>query len=74
MSSLMRRFAFALTIGLVTPCLGAQEIPLSNWTVPPYRAQGGLSTMTDVTPGIGFVGVAPCRLVDTRQAGFPAGI
>jgi hypothetical protein len=29
--------------------------------------------MTDVTPGIGFVGVAPCRLVDTRQAGFPAG-
>jgi hypothetical protein len=32
-----------------------------------------LSTMTDVTPGVGFVGVAPCRLVDTRQAGFPAG-
>ena len=29
--------------------------------------------MTDVTPGTGFVGVAPCRLVDTRQAGFPAG-
>jgi hypothetical protein len=55
----------------------AEEVPLSNWTVPPYRgslsAQSGLTTMTDVTPGVGFVGVAPCRLVDTRQAGFPAG-
>src|SRR6266545_6012900 len=52
------------------------DIPLTNWTVPPYHsssARGGLSTMADVTPGIGFVGVAPCRLVDTRQAGFPAG-
>jgi hypothetical protein len=29
--------------------------------------------MADVTPGIGFVGVAPCRLVDTRAAGFAAG-
>jgi hypothetical protein len=55
----------------------SRDVPLTNWTVPPYRgtasAGGGLSTMTDVTPGIGFVGVAPCRLVDTRQAGFPAG-
>ncbi|HSD72296.1 MAG TPA: hypothetical protein VLE54_05870, partial [Thermoanaerobaculia bacterium] len=54
----------------------AEEVPLSNWTVPPYRgssASVGLTTMSDVTPGIGFVGVAPCRLVDTRQAGFPAG-
>ena len=51
----------------------AQDVPLANWTVPPYRAQGGLTTMTDVTPGVGFVGVAPCRLVDTREAGYPAG-
>ena len=56
-------------------CLLAGDIPLTNWTVPPYRAagaSGGLSTMTDVTPGIAFVGVTPCRLVDTTNAGFPA--
>ena len=29
--------------------------------------------MSDLTPGVGFVGVAPCRLVDTRQSGFPPG-
>jgi hypothetical protein len=62
---------------MVSTSLTAQEVPLTNWTVPPYRgttsAGGGLSTMADITPGIGFVGVAPCRLVDTRQAGFPAG-
>ena len=45
-----------------------------NWTVPTYRhagASGGLGTMAEVTPGVGFVGIEPCRLVDTRQAGFP---
>jgi hypothetical protein len=53
----------------------AQDIPLRNWTVPAYRtngAEGGLSTMADITPAVPFVGIAPCRLVDTRQAGFPA--
>jgi hypothetical protein len=52
-----------------------QQIPLVNWTVPPYRggtaAQGGLTTMTDVTPGIGFVGIQPCRVADTRGNGAP---
>jgi hypothetical protein len=53
--------------------LAVDDIPLNNWTVPPYHASsgsGGLTTMTDVTPGIGFVGVAPCRLLDTRGNGF----
>jgi len=58
------------------------DIPLTNWTVPPYHsssARGGLTTMGDVgdvTPGISFVGFSPCRLVDTRTAtipNFPAG-
>jgi len=56
------------------------DLPLHNWTVPPHRegasVSGGLTTMSDVTPGIAFVGVAPCRLVDTRTAtvpNFPAG-
>lgn len=64
---------------LVSAAVPAEEIPLTNWTVPPYHAgpsssSGGITTMTDVTPGIGFVGVTPCRLVDTRSgSGFPAG-
>jgi hypothetical protein len=65
-----------LATAFCVTALFAQEIPLTNWTVPPYRAasgSGGLTTMTDITPGVPFVGVEPCRLVDTRQAGFPAG-
>ena len=79
-------------LSVVTPvlfCLGfatvlAQhvDIPVRNWTVPPYAASsgsGGLTTMTDVTAPRTFVAVAPCRLADTRgingftsQAGGPA--
>lgn len=77
MKSSPKRFGFVLLAVLLTSSvLMAVDIPLTNWTVPPYHAsgsQGGITTMTDVTPGTGFVGVAPCRLVDTRQAGFPAG-
>jgi hypothetical protein len=60
----------------------AEDIPLQNWTVPPYHrmgASGGLTTMGgggDVTPAVPFVGYAPCRLVDTRTTtipNFPAG-
>ena len=54
-----------------------QDIPVSNWTVPPYTqlsSGGGLTTMTDVTLAAPFVGVLPCRIVDTRAgSGFPAG-
>ena len=70
------RIAVVVVGILASSYLLAQQIPLTNWTVPAYRASsasGGLTAMTDVTPGVGFVGVAPCRLVDTRQAGFPAG-
>jgi hypothetical protein len=65
----------ALALLFLPGTLIAQDVPLTNWTVPPYqpRPLGGLTTMADITPGVGFVGVAPCRLVDTRQAGFPAG-
>jgi hypothetical protein len=71
-----------ILMALFSPVLLAQsvDIPLRNWTVPPYtRAMGGLTTMTDVTPPRLFVGVAPCRIADTRsgqgfsgQAGPPA--
>jgi len=45
------------------------DIPLRNWTVP----GGDLTKQADVTPGIGFVGVAPCRIVDTRGTAGPYG-
>lgn len=50
------------------------DIPVSNWTVPPYaHSSGGITTMTDATPPRAFIGVQPCRLVDTRSGSFPAG-
>jgi len=64
---------------LVSASLFAEDVPLTNWTVPTYQrsaSSGGITTMADVTPGIGFVGFAPCRLVDTRTTtipNFPAG-
>jgi hypothetical protein len=74
--ALASRIVGAVLFLLASSFVPAEDIPLANWTVPPYRgasAQGGMSTMADVTPGIGFVGVAPCRLVDTRLGSFPAG-
>jgi len=60
----------------VQALLGQTGTAVPNWTVPPYRAQsasGGLTTMADVSEAAIFVAVDPCRLVDTRQVGFPAG-
>ena len=65
---------FTFAIALSTPVLAQWvDVPLRNWTIPPYRsssASGGLSTMTDISPGIGFVAVTPCRIADTRGLGF----
>jgi hypothetical protein len=75
-SSPTRHGFLVLAFLLASSVVFAVDIPLSNWTVPPYRAQGtsgGLSTMAEVTPAVLFIGITPCRLVDTRQAGFPAG-
>jgi hypothetical protein len=75
MKSSPKRVGFVLlAVLLASSAVIAQDIPLTNWTVPPYRSSsaGGITTMADVTPGVPFVGVAPCRLVDTRQGGFPA--
>jgi hypothetical protein len=58
---------------LITSSLSAQDVPLHNWTVPPYSAAGGsgIHTMTDATPPRAFVGVVPCRVADTRGNGAP---
>jgi len=72
-----KKILLFLVVFLASTALIAEDIPLRNWEVPPYtRSSGsstGLRTMTDNTPGTSFTGVDPFRLVDTREAGFPAG-
>jgi hypothetical protein len=69
-----RWFAIAL-FAAVSTFTFAQDIPLTNWTVPPYHSGGsssaGITTMTDVTPPRAFVGIQPCRVADTRGNGAP---
>lgn len=50
------------------------DVPLRNWTVPVHRAAsagGTLSPMADISPGVGFVAIQPCRIADTRGNGAP---
>ncbi len=48
------------------------DVPLNNWTVPPYtQATSGVTTMADVTPPRAFIGVQPRRVADTRGNGAP---
>ena len=74
---MIRRFALGLLLlsSTRTVVLAQRaDVPLANWTVPTYRAasaSGGLTTMADVTPGVGFVGIQPCRVADTRGNGAP---
>jgi hypothetical protein len=77
MTSLLKR---NLSLGLLAFLIAssallaqAVDVPLHNWTVPPYTASsaGGIHTMTDVTGGNAFVGVQPCRVADTRGNGAP---
>jgi hypothetical protein len=68
-----RCFAIAL-LAAVSTFMFAHDVPLANWTVPTYHASsvtGGLTTMADVTPGVGFIGIQPCRVADTRGNGAP---
>src|SRR5688572_13736018 len=62
--------AFGLLAVLASAAAVAQpvDIPLANWTVPPYTAAsgGGYTTMVDATPPRAFIGLTVCRLLDTR--------
>lgn len=53
---------------------GQAEIPLKNWAVPPYTGtlvpQGSLTTMADISGPVAFIPINPCRVADTRGAGF----
>ena len=73
----MRAPALSCVLLLISPPVFAQQmdIPLVNWTVPPYRATsgGGITTMVDATPPRVFIGLQPCRLLDTRNNLNPLG-
>ena len=60
-----------LAAGLVAPAL-AQDIPLRNWAVP--GEEGGVHKSVDATSPRAFIGLPPCRLLDTRGAPIGGGI
>jgi hypothetical protein len=70
-----KQLGFGITLLLLASGFAlAQNIPLNNWTVPPYSQsshRGGITTMTDVTSPRAFIGVQPCRVADTRGNGAP---
>src|SRR5438093_13013974 len=53
-----------------------QDIPggIANWAAPaswsPTRASG-VRTLSDATPPLPFIGLPPCRILDTRGNGAP---
>jgi hypothetical protein len=74
-----RKLALCFIAGvLASSALLAQagSVNVPNWTVPPYRvsaSEGGLTTMTDNSPGVAYVGMQPCRVFDTRDPVGPYG-
>jgi hypothetical protein len=67
------RVGFGLGLLLTSGFLLAQDVPLHDWPVPSEArpAQGGITTMADVTDPRLFVGIQPCRVADTRGNGAP---
>ena len=74
MNSQSRPVGFAIVLGLlgVAECLAQErDVPLGNWTVPQYSLTG-LGKAVDATPPRAFIGLPPCRVIDTR-GGAPLG-
>jgi hypothetical protein len=57
----------AVSAGLVC---SAQDIPLRDWTAPPH-SRAGLGKAVDATAPRAFIGLQPCRILDTRGNGAP---
>jgi hypothetical protein len=71
----MRKSWIAALVFLCSSFLLGQhvDIPVTNWTVPPYTPASGLRTMVDVAGPRAFIPVQPCRVVDTRNPAGPYG-
>ena len=69
-SGKVKRLGLAVLVGVCgTGALIAENVPLSNWKVP----RGGVTPQADITPGVAFVAMEPCRIVDTRGPAGPYG-
>src|SRR5262249_48643278 len=72
MSSHALKTAFVLLVAIVLAsgtAWGQVGSTVPNWTVPPYSpgsGSRGIHVLADVTNPIPFIGVTPCRIVDTR--------
>ena len=64
------RFWPALVFLAVAGPTFAEDISLKDWTVPQYSL-GGLGKAVDATPPRAFIGLRPCRILDTRGNGAP---
>ena len=68
-------FLGSISLFLTGLALGGEAIP--NWPAPatwsPAKPHGGLTTMGDVTFPLPFIGLAPCRILDTRNPPGPYG-
>jgi len=62
-------FGVLFVLAVSTSAFGI-EVPLRNWEVP---SADYLGKQVDVTQAIPFVGVEPCRIVDTRGGGVFTG-
>src|SRR5712692_549993 len=66
-----KKSILALALGLLASSLLAQ--PIANWSAPstwtPPKTPGRITAL-DVTAPLPFIGLAPCRIADTRGNGF----
>ena len=68
--------AVALLGGFASLAAADDSVPLRNWKVPAYAGTGSgddLGKLVDISPGVAFVAMTPCRMVDTRNAVGPYG-
>ena len=72
MRTSMVLFSFLICLFLAGFALGGDSIP--NWAAPaswtPTRG-AGVHTLSDATPPLPFIGLPPCRILDTRGNGAP---
>ena len=72
-------FCLSIVVGVVflraVPAAAQLGITVSNWPVPSASSgsHGAMTTQSDVTAPLPFIGVTPCRVVDTRLPAGPFG-
>src|ERR1700693_5129225 len=76
-----RRFLVLFTFGVFGVAIAHAQEPVQevipNWPAPatwsPHSVSRGVSAMGAVTSPLPFIGLAPCRIADTRNPAGPYG-